>query len=833
MTKLRPVSLTRCFNSAAKPRGKLWHAVARQVWSHMPRGQQTLWGIPFRLGPKDLSKKGLVVLKPGGQDVDIPLRGTATHLCVLHFCDASFELGDEGKHLADYVVRYADGSEHVQPVRFRFEINRFHFFWGTSAYGAVEAHMPVLPAPEMQMHSWGQYQTGVTGRGTPCATWIYAIENPKPDARLAWLVLRPRDECAIALLGLTAYDGPGHPLRHVPRRIYRLVLPAKDKTTEAEFEAELDMGVVTRAYAVPAKIDDDWLEAPDRGLGIPRREDKPTREFLIHATGAEGATLSVTAGKAEHELDFGDAAVKGEARSEGGARVELLQPRTAWLHATVVDESTSAPTPTRIHFCGKNGEYLPPYGHHEVVNDRWFEDYAGDLQLGGRSYAYVPGRFQIELPVGDVYCEISKGFEYEPVRRKLTVEPGQRELELRIGRTANWRRGNWVTADTHVHFISPDTAWLEGQAEGLNLINLLASQWGKLFTNVADITGDAAGCSREDTIVWVGTENRHHLLGHISMLGTHGDPVFPMCTGGPFEAFLGDADVTTLTEWGQTCKERDGVAIRPHFPNPICEEPVYFMLGQLDGAELRRYANPDSGSLDEFCFKEWYRYLNCGSRVAAVGGTDKMSAGMPVGGSRTYAKLDPSDEFTFENWGKAVRAGRTFTSSGPLIDLRVDGREIGDEIQLPSGGGTLEVQAEASCVWPMHRMEIVVNGRVVASSERKAGATQLSVKKKVRIKGSCWIAARCGSRMMVQHCWPIHLGAHTSPVYVIVGGAEQFSLSDATYMLTLIDGGLTYLDTLSVRYSEERHLQMKEIFGKAKAEIERRGHAHGHPHRHD
>ena len=34
----------------------------------------------------------------------------------------------------------------------------------------------------------------------------------------------------------------------------------------------------------------------------------------------------------------------------------------------------------------------------------------------------------------------------------------------------------------------------------------------------------------------------------------------------------------------------------------------------------------------------------------------------------------------------------------------------------------------------------------------------------------------------------------------------MFNASDATYMLTLLDGGMTYLDTLSVRYSEDRHV---------------------------
>jgi hypothetical protein len=584
---------------------------------------------------------------------------------------------------------------------------------------------------------------------------------------------------------------------------------------------------VTRLYAAPAIADDRWLKAPDRGLGIPHPPPRPRREFLVEATGSEGATLTVKAGDdAERQVDFGEVLRKGRARSsDGRVRVQRLHGAKTWVYVDVMDASTGQPTPTRAHFRGPSGEYLPPYGHHAVVNDRWFEDYGGDLQLGGQSFAYVPGRFQIELPVGDVYVELTKGFEYEPLRKKLSIRPGQRSLRLNVRRAVNKREAGWVTADTHVHFISPETAWLEGQGEGLNLINLLASQWGRLYTNVADISGEASGCSRGDTIVWVGTENRHHLLGHISMLGTHGDPVFPMCTGGPGEAYIGDPDVTTLTDWARTCREREGVVIRPHFPSPICEEPCYFLLEQLDGAELRQYAHPAAGTLDQFCFQEWYRYLNCGCRVAAVAGTDKMSAGMPVGGARTYAKLDPNDEFTFENWGKAVRAGRTVSTSGPIMDLVVEGHGLGEEIRMPRGGATVEVHATAECIWPMHLLEIVVNGRVVAATSSKAGAKRLSLKREVRLNGSCWIAARCGSALQVHHCWPIQLGAHTSPVYIVAGDEPLFSPSDASYMLTLIDGGLTWLETLSVRYDERRHRQLKAVFRKARAELLRRNRA--------
>jgi hypothetical protein len=47
-------------------------------------------------------------------------------------------------------------------------------------------------------------------------------------------------------------------------------------------------------------------------------------------------------------------------------------------------------------------------------------------------------------------------------------------------------------------------------------------------------------------------------------------------------------------------------------------------------------------------------------------------------------------------------------------------------------------------------------------------------------------------------------------------------------VLTLLDGGLTYLDTLSVRYEEERHREMKAIFEKTKQALHNRLHQHGH-----
>ena len=66
------------------------------------------------------------------------------------------------------------------------------------------------------------------------------------------------------------------------------------------------------------------------------------------------------------------------------------------------------------------------------------------------------------------YYEISKGFEIRPVRKVVEVGPNTTAIEVVLEKVLPWRERGWVTADTHVHFLSPPTAGLEGTAEGVN-----------------------------------------------------------------------------------------------------------------------------------------------------------------------------------------------------------------------------------------------------------------------------------------------------------------------------------------------------------------------------
>jgi hypothetical protein len=239
---------------------------------------------------------------------------------------------------------------------------------------------------------------------------------------------------------------------------------------------------------------------------------------------------------------------------------------------------------------------------------------------------------------------------------------------------------------------------------------------------------------------------------------------------------------------------------------------------------------PDFGEeFNNLRFLYWYRVLNCGYRLPVVAGTDKMAALMPVGASRTYAHLG-QQEFTFDNWAKAIRGGNTFRTSGPLLFFHADGHVPGEAITLGTGGGTVEVRAEARCFVPIHRLEIVQNGRVVASQDERDGVREMTLREKVQLTGPGWLAARCFSRVGLTTAWGFKVLAHTSPVYLQMPGQDLFSEPGAAFLMTLIEGAQTWVETLATRPDVERLNRVRKMLSDARDRLHQRMHQHGIQH---
>jgi hypothetical protein len=512
----------------------------------------------------------------------------------------------------------------------------------------------------------------------------------------------------------------------------------------------------------------------------------------------------------------------------------FLPPAERPVRLLVVDKTSRQPLACRLHLHGPAGDYLPPLGHHRRVNPFWFEDNYAEFVNGHNQYSYISGECLVYLPLGEVYVEASRGYEFQPYRGSFRVEPDTEAVTLELEHRLNWRESGWVTADTHVHFLSPPTALLEGAAEGVNVVNLLASQWGEMFSNVGDFDGRTVLGARDfggdgEFLVRVGTENRQQVLGHISLLGYSGSMIQPLCTGGASESAVGDALEVTMAEWAEQCIRQGGLVVMPHAPDPQAERAADVVLGLVHAIEMMTF-NPHDAQVSPVGLADWYRFLNLGYHLPIVGGSDKMSAASLLGGIRTYAHLGERD-FTYANWMSAVRTGNTFATVGPLVDLRVDGRTPGQSLHLPAGGGTVEVTWRVeSASLPVKHIEVVSGGRCVESFEYddRPAPFQATGSAQVKLAGSTWLALRV--RGTYRQSRPRDIAAHSSAVQVIVGEQPIFLEADARALLQQIEGVMDYVDGLAPRPEPGRHQALRATLASAYTKLHDRLHQLGRPH---
>lgn len=803
-----------------------------------PQGKSVAWGIPFNINQRIIYLKNepfTLKTKPLHGNWIIFMH-TSDKIDLKRNADGFYEkplkgIGQLNDEVARYIVIYEGGSEVILPVRQRYHIGMFQQDWGENCIESVAYHKPVPVSfkGEITNGIWGETQTRVNtmDRGK-WINWLWACENPEPGKKIEGFRFEPLNKTPLILSAITIGNIRSNPLRWNPRQKAIISLP-KESVRNALSEEKgglsnirLDLGQVISAIPASVYPKQDWGQSynnmtPAISVNEIIIEFTAHPEAKFHMTGKDPVPISDLISNNGHS-----------------SLIRSVTPADQIVKIIVIEKGSKKSIPVKFHAHGESGEYLAPMDRHRQPNIEWFEDYSVDfVNDGAHICTYIPGKTQIKLPLGKVYIEISKGFEITPLRKVIEVTRETDEITFEIEKTLSWREKGWVSADTHVHFLSPGSAMLEGSGEGVNIVNLLASQWGELMTNVGDFDGRTIVGAKTfggdgEYMVRVGTENRQHVMGHISLLGYEGNIILPLTTGGPDESALGDPVEMLLTEWAMQCKKQNGVVILPHFPNPRLENAAAIISGGVDGVEMTSWGNL-YGGIDPYSLTDWYRYLNCGYFVAAVGGTDKMSAGTPVGAIRTYAKIADDHEFTYEEWKESIRRGQTFVTYGPLIEFNVEGKPSGSRIDISSNGGTVNISWEAASVtMPMSRVELIVNGEVkesIAVSNWK-GSGNWSYK----VNGSSWVA------LMVRGKYPGKpeiIAAHTSPVMINVKNSPMLIAADALTILDQVEGAMAYLDTIGTRADDRTFKRMKLVLTSAHRTIHNRMHEKGYFHQHN
>ena len=293
------------------------------------------------------------------------------------------------------------------------------------------------------------------------------------------------------------------------------------------------------------------------------------------------------------------------------------------------------------------------------------------------------------------------------------------------------------------------------------------------------------------------------MLGHLALLGAR-RPVLPLASGGPPEGRMAAAHSTMLlADWADRCQAAGGLVVAAHFPLPYAEIAADIVAGKIDarrgpGASLRGSTIRRSSS--------GIASSNLGYRLPIVAGTDKMSAEVPVGAVRTYTRPAARERTVDRRGARVVRAMGGCRSSRPDLHLLRPGARAGastgaspaNVIRLDAPA-RLQVTARARAAQPtITDLELIVNGRVVASTTAADGASALDLDESIRIERGSWIAARSRSSHEIQSAFTTSMAAHTSPVYVEVADRPLVpTREDAAVVEQVIQGARTWVDAMA------------------------------------
>ena len=145
------------------------------------------------------------------------------------------------------------------------------------------------------------------------------------------------------------------------------------------------------------------------------------------------------------------------------------------------------------------------------------------------------------------------------------------------------------------------------------------------------------------------------------------------------------------------------------------------------------------------------------------------------GQGRVYVQLGKVERIDFKDWAEGLAKGRSYVSDGyaHALEFTVDGKQPGAKVELLKPG-TVTVKAKVAFAASMplgtsvgakmptgktRLVEVVVNGKAVASKEVPADDKEHDLTFDVKIDRGSWVALRQFPQL------------HTNPVNVTVAGA--------------------------------------------------------------
>jgi hypothetical protein len=467
--------------------------------------------------------------------------------------------------------------------------------------------------------------------------------------------------------------------------------------------------------------------------------------------------------------------------------LDVTTPPPGRLKLTVLSDDTGKPAPAMVRLMsyadglarqpGNGIEFAAQFDNEGTASGARNANLPGALK---ETFWCVPGPLDMALPAGKWQIGVRRGAEHEAIFRDITVRPGETVTQtLRPKRWVDMCKRGWWSGDDHVH------------------CRLLSDE-------------DA-----QRLMSWVKAEDIH--LANVVKMGNINRTFFEQRGFGPNYRVV---DGETVLVPGQECPrthEEIGHTLAMNITDMVRDTERYFLYDEVfDSVHaqggLTGYAHVNSGAFNvhrdmtmnvprqKVDFAEilqfntlgtdlYYEFLNLGCKLTASSGSD-VPWGGTIGEVRAYACLGKKP-FSADAWFEAFRQGHTFTTSGPMLEFRVDNALPGDELRLKSDR-KLRIRARAwgdpKRMAPME-LEIVRHGEVIRTA-KSAHTNQAAVDLDFTVDGGygCWLAARARAGDGTS--------AHTTPVYVVREGLRFWKFGGLKELLDKRESSLAEIEKI-------------------------------------
>ncbi|MBN1980361.1 MAG: CehA/McbA family metallohydrolase [Chitinivibrionales bacterium] len=450
---------------------------------------------------------------------------------------------------------------------------------------------------------------------------------------------------------------------------------------------------------------------------------------------------------------------------------------------TRIDDEQQTVSPARLNVVDRNGHPLYP----AICNARF------DSQ-NGVNYFHSPGKVTIDAPAGDIQITAVHGFSTLPQTQQFEIKADQNTTaKLTLTRIYNPRKNGWFCSDNHFHlnyggpyYLTAATLIPVMKAEEMDAAIPMTAN---LSTRSMDLEWSKWKYEK-DPYIYFGQEVRNHFLGHVGLINIK-EWFWPWFYGPLYPIFTKD-DIPN-SEPLLHGRQQNGLTMYVH--------PVYvddpFLEGNLQATPPCLIQDALAGNVD---FLEiactvsneigtsqlWYRLLNIGLPILPTAGSDTFPnfyRNAIFGSARIYVKLDGS--FSYKKFLAAMKKGKSFVTTGPIIEFMVNGKTVGDVLKVPAAttGSNQPVPWRLDVYSPVafKTVEIIVNGSCVISFPGMDSAGVKTYSGEITLPQAGWVAARTIGKPehAVQKsdsrglgdlsCWPtMHCApfAHTAPIWI-------------------------------------------------------------------